>query len=93
MKSGVYVVVKHCDKWVIMVEGRGFFTCRDRRTAVSTARHAEALLDEQRDQLEARRRRPRRPGDGPSLAEIPSGHEFQHQSQRDGLNPSSTEVA
>ena len=92
MKSGVYVVVKHCDKWVIMVEGRGFFTCRDRRTALSTARHAEALLDKQRDQLEARRQRPLRRGGGRS-PEIRPDHEFQHQSQRDGVNPSSIEVA
>jgi hypothetical protein len=44
MEQRAYAIVKMSDQWIILVGDTKFFTCRNRRTALSTARHAEALL-------------------------------------------------
>ena len=44
MDMACYVVVREDDAWTICASGVRLITCRDRHTAVETARHAAALL-------------------------------------------------
>lgn len=44
MNLACYVVVREDDAWTICASGVRLITCRDRHTAVETARHAAALL-------------------------------------------------
>jgi hypothetical protein len=44
MDLACYVVVREEDAWTICASGVRLITCRDRHTAVETARHAAALL-------------------------------------------------
>lgn len=44
MDLACYVVVREDDAWTICACGVRLITCRDRHTAVETARHAAALL-------------------------------------------------
>jgi hypothetical protein len=44
MREPKYRVVKEIDRWTIIVGGRRIISCRDRRTAMRTARQAAELL-------------------------------------------------
>ena len=44
MESSCYEIVRDNDKWTICACGMKVIVCRDRRTALRTARHAAALL-------------------------------------------------
>ena len=44
MESACYEIVRDHDKWTICACGMKLIVCRDRRTALRTARHAAALL-------------------------------------------------
>ena len=44
MDLACYVVVREDDAWTMCASGARLITCRDRHTAVETARHAAALL-------------------------------------------------
>lgn len=44
MDLACYVVVREDDAWTICASGVRLISCRDRDTAVETARHAAALL-------------------------------------------------
>jgi hypothetical protein len=44
MESGCYEIVRDNDKWTICACGMKLIVCRDRRTALRTARKAAALL-------------------------------------------------
>jgi hypothetical protein len=44
MESTCYEIVRDNDKWTICACGMKLIACRDRRTALRTARHAMALL-------------------------------------------------
>jgi hypothetical protein len=44
MQLSCYEIVRDNDKWTICACGMKLIVCRDRRTALRTARHAMALL-------------------------------------------------
>jgi hypothetical protein len=44
MESGCYEIVRDNDKWTICACGMKLIACRDRRTALRTAKQAAALL-------------------------------------------------
>jgi hypothetical protein len=45
MASSCYEIVRDNDKWTICACGMKLIVCRDRRTALRTARHAMELLE------------------------------------------------
>src|SRR5262249_12658022 len=53
MEAACYEIVRENDKWTICASGMKLIVCRDRRTALRTARRAMALLAP--DQPDSRR--------------------------------------
>jgi hypothetical protein len=66
MESTCYEIVRDHDKWTICACGMKLIACRDRRTALRTARQAAALLKpEELDARGAEASKPRTPSTKP----------------------------
>jgi len=66
MGSTCYEIVRENDKWTICACGMKLIVCRDRRTALRTARRATALLEpDKRDAGAAEESKPRTPSTKP----------------------------